>query len=507
MVYGRGLLVNGYLAYEDGVPSTGCTSPAWALVLALLHAVFARGAGVGVVVASVLGVGAALHVATARAASGLARGVGAGTGTAAVAGGVVAVAPLLVAASLSGMEVALTAWLLLVGTAAAAKGRAATAGAWFAAAGWARPESAAVLGVVAAYVVAQAPPRGRLVAAGRILGPPLLAGAAFVGYDLWASGAPLPATFYAKTSAALPDLPRRLLVAIRGIVDTVPPFGFALGWIAAAGAFLVTDTREGRGPESKGRASAANGGTTSATTATLPRAAALLPAMAGLTYLLANVSILDPRDPAAFYHQRYVLPALPLLVVAAVLGARAWGRPLGRRRNAPLAFLAAVAVVQTLVTLPAVSRHLHNDTRNVNEVQRRLGERLGAAFPPGTRIAASDAGAIRYFSRLPTLDVLGLNTAGMLSPTEAYVRTHPVAALAYLPAWFRTPDGPGLAELFRAETEDYTVTSNPRMALMVVVQAREEAAPVLARFGGFRAFAVELASPEVARSANVRGAP
>ena len=32
-VYGRGLLHDGYLAYNDGEPSTGCTSPLWAVCL------------------------------------------------------------------------------------------------------------------------------------------------------------------------------------------------------------------------------------------------------------------------------------------------------------------------------------------------------------------------------------------------------------------------------------------------------------------------------------------
>ena len=38
MVYGRGLVENGYLAYNDSSPTTGATSPLWALCLALLHA-------------------------------------------------------------------------------------------------------------------------------------------------------------------------------------------------------------------------------------------------------------------------------------------------------------------------------------------------------------------------------------------------------------------------------------------------------------------------------------
>jgi hypothetical protein len=108
---------------------------------------------------------------------------------------------------------------------------------------------------------------------------------------------------------------------------------------------------------------------------------------------------------------------------------------------------------------------------------------------------------------LPTLDVIGMNTPGMRAPKDDYLRSHPVAALALLPAWFRTPDGAQLEEIFRASTSAYTVTSNPAMATQVVVRARPEAGPstVRARFGGFRSFALDFVTPE--RSLSARGGP
>jgi hypothetical protein len=150
---------------------------------------------------------------------------------------------------------------------------------------------------------------------------------------------------------------------------------------------------------------------------------------------------------------------------------------------------------------------LHNDVRNINEVQRRIGEELRRVLPPGTRIASTDAGAVRYFSRLPTLDALGLNTPALAGPGDAFVGAHPVAVLVLLPAWFRTPDGALLEEVFRATTADYTVTSNPGMATQVVLRARPDAGrgPVRARFGGFRRFDLEFVPPERARSATFRG--
>ncbi|MGH2571092.1 MAG: hypothetical protein ACRDGR_07695, partial [bacterium] len=73
LVYGRGLLENGYLAYNDGLPSAGCTSPLWALCLAVLHAAFGR--SVDAIVRAVILAGAALHVATVAASSSLAQRV------------------------------------------------------------------------------------------------------------------------------------------------------------------------------------------------------------------------------------------------------------------------------------------------------------------------------------------------------------------------------------------------------------------------------------------------
>ncbi len=56
---------------------------------------------------------------------------------------------------------------------------------------------------------------------------------------------------------------------------------------------------------------------------------------------------------------------------------------------------------------------------------------------------------------------------------------------------------------FEAETQDYTVTSNPKMGTQVVVVADASdgagAAPVRARFRGYRSFEVELTSRDCGR--------
>jgi hypothetical protein len=97
----------------------------------------------------------------------------------------------------------------------------------------------------------------------------------------------------------------------------------------------------------------------------------------------------------------------------------------------------------------------------------------------------------------------------MRSPSDEFLRSHPVAAFAFLPAWFRTPDGARLEEMFEASTSGYTVTSNPAMATLVVVRARPDAGPgpVRARFGGFRSFALDFVVPEGAGPLSGRAGP
>jgi hypothetical protein len=122
-----------------------------------------------------------------------------------------------------------------------------------------------------------------------------------------------------------------------------------------------------------------------------------------------------------------------------------------------------------------------------------MGEWLAVNVRPGTWIAASDAGAVRYFSNLPTIDVIGLNTPEMLEHDEAFVRAHPVEVAVLMPSWFNALDADQLQVSFQARTENYTVTSNPKMAVQAVVRARdgEGSGPVRARFTGFHAFQLD----------------
>ncbi|MGB5192012.1 MAG: hypothetical protein WBN70_03460, partial [Polyangiales bacterium] len=188
-VYGQGLLEDGFLSYVPGIPSTGCTSPLWGAVFALVHALFGETTD-GVVVATAL-VSASLQVWLAVYSGLLTFRLTSDELAGAVAGGLVAVATPFAAAAFSGMEVVLTGLLLLAGVGAATRGRWLGAGVFLALAALSRPESAAVAIVVGTFAALDAESPSNTARRLALFGVPLALGAGlFIGYDLWASGAP-----------------------------------------------------------------------------------------------------------------------------------------------------------------------------------------------------------------------------------------------------------------------------------------------------------------------------
>jgi hypothetical protein len=453
------------------------------LILAAVRA--ATGNSIDRIVAGTILSGALLHVAGAAFATRLAFRVTQSAASASSAGVLLALATPLTCASFSGMEVPLTGLLLLLAVDAFVAGAWTRTGIFGALSFLSRPESGAVvLLLLGLSVFARLPARHERHGAGltrpliRIASPFLLAGALLAGGHLWASGTFLPATYHGKTDPSLPDLPRRLTVVLGAILPRVPALTAGLGWFAILGFLPLRGER-----------------------ATLPK---LAPLCAGFTFLLANALVIDPVDPAAFYHVRYLLPAVPLLLTGLAIGAHELGKRLPGSSSArtlrpdqlPILVLLMLAFAgASIETLPQ-SRRFHNDVRNINEVQRSIGDWLRGQLVPGTWIAASDAGAVRYFSELPTIDVLGLNTPAMLAGSRTFVDEHPVAAIAIMPAWFRSPDMELVEVVYRAETRDYTVTSNPQMGVQLVLRAKRGAAPNAPRirFVGFRNFEIRLSA-------------
>lgn len=442
MVYGRSLAHQGLLAYNPGISATGATSPLWALFLGLVHLTVGS-LGVPAVVLGVFALGCiAFLLSLVWVTDGVFRQTGEAL-PAVTAGLLLALSAPYAAASFSGMEVTLCGFLLLGGASALHRRHFGRTGLWLALSCLARPEAAVVLLVALLVACWRADSlRQRFDQAARMGLPALLMGSAVLLYDWVVSRHLLTATYYFKQESSLTALPERLWVAVSEIFCLqVPPL---LGWIGLLALLGLLPWRR-------------------------PRVSAL-PLLLGTVFLLGNLLMIAPVDPQSFYHARYVLPALPLLIVALGLGCSGLSRILPSRwARWPAGVLLAVGVLGCAATLPRVSTRLHNDTRNINEVQRAMGLWLARSTPVGCWVATSDAGAVRFFSDRPTIDVLGLNTPDLYW-SGSFGEAHPVCAIAILPAWFELLGPAGRLRVQAAfRTKNYTVTSRPRMARQIIL--------------------------------------
>ena len=465
MVYGRSLAAEGLLAYNPGVPTTGSTAPLWSACVGLAHLLF-RGISVEAVVVAVMTLGALLHLATVWFVAGLASRITGHARAGLVAGLLVALAPAQAAAALSGMEVALCGLLVVLAMRALWVEQWWRAGLFLALACAARPEAAAVV-PVAALIALTDYWRNRdgwswRVAAALVV-PALVLAILWAAHNLTATDRLLPATFYFKQDGSLGDLPRRIWIGVTALLNQVPPFWGFLGWLGLAGYLRRPALRD------------------------------LWPLSAGLAFLLANLAVSPPNDPAAFYHLRYVLPAVPLLTVALAIGASRLTRGVPVRFGfGPLYALFLMGILGCVFTLGPVSRHYNNDVRNINEVQVAMGRWLDRHTAPDAWIGTTDAGAVRYFARRPAIDLLGLNTPRFHWEARRYRREHPVDALAIMLNWFRPDRASGVQAYAVMKTDPYTVTSDSGMAEQVILGIPGRDPAVTVPFTGFRPFSVNV---------------
>jgi hypothetical protein len=470
MVYGRGLLADGYLAYNPGTPATGNTAPLWALCVGVAHALFGRISTEAVVVGVFL-LGCIFHLVTIWLVADLTWRLTRHGVTAVGAATILAVSAPMAGAAFSGMEVALCALLLVAAVRALIQQHWWRAGVWLALAATARPEAAAVtvLALALALTVDGSGARTRLRQVLLPLAvPSALAGSALVAYYWTASGRPLPATFYFKHAVGITDLPDRFLTAFTELFNQVPPFIGLIGWLAFAGYIAGRDHSP---PDPTPRW----------------KTVAVWPALAGFIYIVANLYVMPPVDPAAFYHLRYVLPAVPLLIVGATVGAEMLAERSTRGRPV-FAVAVAAAIASGAITIVPVSARLHNDVRNINEVQRAMGAWLAQSTSQDSWIAASDAGAVRYFSQRPTIDLMGLNTPELYW-NATYARDHAVAAIAFMPAWIQPVTAHATKVYAVLHTANYTVTSFPAMATQFILGC-PGSGRVPVEFAGVRRFVV-----------------
>jgi hypothetical protein len=363
-VYARGLVTDGMPTYNPGVPEAGFTSPLWLLALAPLQLVGAD---------PVLGAKLLSLLAAILAAVGIARLavlLGAAPERAWLAPPVVLLAPGFLFAALSGMEVTLCAALLAHGLADALGTHTRRGGLWLGLAAVTRPEAIVVVSLLAVL---------RWRKALSLAGPAMILVALWASYNLWATGHPLPNTFTVKSTTA--GLGHKL----RYLWDHILLGG---GWPLLIAALLpgIPLLSNLRNPSKRLRFDLISGG--------------VALAVVGPTLAIVAGHSLVPG--VLFYGQRYFYPFTVLALAFVVVG-------LSRLRPA---LLAGAAVVLASAATPALLRARESyagHCRDIGDLHTRPALEAGRFTGPTDLIAAEGAGASRYLSGRPVLDVVGLN--------------------------------------------------------------------------------------------------
>ena len=141
------------------------------------------------------------------------------------------------------------------------------------------------------------------------------------------------------------------------------------------------------------------------------RGGATLAAFLPVLWSVALIGLYAARLPANYQHGRYVIPAIPGLVLAGVLGL-AWLLTRSRRalvsRVITRSLALAAAVVGLAFALVLGSGVYRQDVTLIQEEMVTAARWVAANVPADALLAVHDIGAVGYFAPRPLLDLAGL---------------------------------------------------------------------------------------------------
>ncbi len=397
--YGRNLAHTGQWAFVSGVPSAASTSPLYTVVLAIGYALnlpfrlWTHGIG-----ALSLGLTGMIGMRLAERLAPDVRRIGVVTGLALV------LAWHLIWAAASGMETAIFAMLTLLLILLAWREldarseatqlvllRGAVFGAVAALLTLTRPEGVLLVGMIGVALVIVRPGmtwRTIILWGGAALALFALLLAPYLIFNYQITGGLLPNTAAAKRVYSMPLLDQPYLWRIGNVVLPLLAGGQIL-LIPGIVAFTVVMFRRLR----------------------RERVALLLllPLLWGVGLILLYAAWL----PLNFQHSRYLMPALPSLIIAGVVGT-AW---IIRRMQATM----LARVVSSVLALSAVGlflvfafaeglRAYVQDVTIIDQEMVATAHWLSDNVPPNELLAVHDIGAVGYFAPRPILDIAGLVT-------------------------------------------------------------------------------------------------
>ncbi len=452
--FARNLAETGQMAFNAGVPSSGCTAPLYAMLLALAYALVRDWTLASALLGGVASLGGVwLVYAIVRQWS---QQRDAARCAALVA---ICATPTIIAAY-SGMETPLYVLALLGGLTLYTRDRTRLLGSLcFAIGVWLRPEFMMLAGLIAIE-------RTWAFMRHRRLGTLALEGAghaaiwlaivtAYAAWNYRLDGHLVPSTFTAKAASQLVFAPPWLAGLPRAIASGEP-----LAIVLALTAWpLLTSigTQLGLGliclPLALGSREAAFATLRDDSPAASGRRLAVL------TLVLYPVirGIVDPAWPFWFQFQRYYAHLTPLLIVivfgalpttGALVDWKRWswrGVPLATQYRRVLAWALPFLAVRGAMAILA--------TDNIHDMQIAIGRQVRDMTPAGALIAANDIGAIAFESRRPILDTIGLVEPAIIEHFRAggsltsYLAERKPALVIVFPRWY--PDIDAQLALFK----------------------------------------------------------
>lgn len=195
-----------------------------------------------------------------------------------------------------------------------------------------------------------------------------------------------------------------------------------------------------------------------------------------ILWAFALITLYALRLPASYQHGRYVIPALPPLIVAGTIGTAkfiVWWRNIPGARMLPLtlAFTAALlALYFGFAQGPLIYR---TDQRVINDEMVSQAMWIRDNIPPDELLAVHDIGALGYFAPRPIVDIAGLVTPEVIDAigdAEALWALIEARNAQYLMAFpdqipNQNPDDPRLCFLHESDGTGSTDIGGPKMTL------------------------------------------
>lgn len=164
------------------------------------------------------------------------------------------------------------------------------------------------------------------------------------------------------------------------------------------------------------------------------------PILLPLAWWVALITIYALRLPVTYQHGRYLMPAIPLLVLLGV-----WGtEKLPRLHRVPKRALLLSLPVLLLIFWVQGAQQYATDVRIIDSELKAAGLWIRDNTPDSAIIGAHDIGAIGYFSERPLIDTAGLITPEVIPFIRseerilAFLEKKHVDYVAIFPSWYPT---------------------------------------------------------------------